>query len=271
MRKKIGIVTSEGGARCAYAAGAILALVEKYDLTEPYLVMGSSGSTGTLFYYISGQYQAIKNIWENLLSTRKFVSFFRFWRIMDIDYLIDHVLKKENKVSEDEIKFSPIKYDLADTNKRTGEFRYFHNGDDVDIFEALRASSAMPVAYNKSVLIEGAEYIDGSLSADLQQNILSAQSKGAEKIIAIDNADDSWWSIDLLELYANFFDKAVKKKVEEGIALKHKKYGDSVFLIKPEKLKIGTLDNRQSRLKQALAQGYEDTANNPHLMDFLAS
>src|SRR3990167_2695216 len=75
--KKIAIVASEGGMSCAYSVGAILALVEKFDLVNPYLVIGSSGSTGTFAYYVAGQYKSIRNIWENLLPSKKFISWLR--------------------------------------------------------------------------------------------------------------------------------------------------------------------------------------------------
>ncbi|MCX6800136.1 MAG: hypothetical protein NT091_03250 [Candidatus Falkowbacteria bacterium] len=54
IMKKIAIVGSEGGMSCAYFVGVVLALVEKFNLTDPHIVIGSSGSTGTLAYYVSG-------------------------------------------------------------------------------------------------------------------------------------------------------------------------------------------------------------------------
>ena len=78
--KKIAIVASEGGISCAYSVGAILALVEKFDLVNPYLVIGSSGCTSTFAYYVAGQYKSIRNIWENLLPSRLREDCLRSWR-----------------------------------------------------------------------------------------------------------------------------------------------------------------------------------------------
>src|SRR5258708_2202284 len=103
---KIAIVFSEGGMSCAYSVGVTLGLINKYKLTQPDIMIGSSGSTGILAYFVAGQYEAGRNIWENLLSTRKFISFFRLWRIMDIDYVIDEVFKKQEQLDVESIKKS---------------------------------------------------------------------------------------------------------------------------------------------------------------------
>src|SRR3990167_9725188 len=156
--KKIAIVASEGGMSCAYSVGAILALVEKFDLVNPYLVIGSSGSTGTFAYYVAGQYKSIRNIWENLLPSKKFISWLRLNRVMDIDFLIDDIFKKQDTLDVEKIKSSEIKFYISATNIETGEAEYFGNQSDIDIFEVLRASSAAPIVYNKLVEINGNKY-----------------------------------------------------------------------------------------------------------------
>ena len=77
--KKVAIVGYEGGVSCAYFVGVILALVEKFNLTHPYLVIGSSGSTGTLAYYVAGQYESIRKIFgKKFFFFKKYFFFFFF-------------------------------------------------------------------------------------------------------------------------------------------------------------------------------------------------
>jgi len=71
---------------CSYSVGSALALAKEYHLTTPDIVVAGSGSSGTMAYFVSEQYKSIRNIWENLLSTKNFVDLKRFWKIMDIDY-----------------------------------------------------------------------------------------------------------------------------------------------------------------------------------------
>ena len=110
IKSKIALITSEGGMSCSYSVGAIFGLMEKFNLIKPDIVIGSSGSTGTLAYYVAGQYNSIKNIWENLLSTDEFISFSRFKKIIDIDYLIDNIFKKQDKLDTDAIYQSKINF-----------------------------------------------------------------------------------------------------------------------------------------------------------------
>jgi len=45
VSSKIGIAASGGGMSCVYGAGTLLALGEIHGLQEPFVAVGSSGST----------------------------------------------------------------------------------------------------------------------------------------------------------------------------------------------------------------------------------
>jgi len=260
--KKIAIVASEGGISCAYSVGAILALVEKFDLVNPYLVIGSSGCTSTFAYYVAGQYKSIRNIWENLLPSKKFISHLRLNKIMDIDYLIDDIFKKQDPLNVEKIKSSTIKFYISATNIETGEPEYFGNQNNVDIFEALRASSAAPIVFNKLVNINGNKYIDGAIGAPLSVNIEKAKKEGAEIIIVIDNSNHSIVSDTLLKLYSLFRSKLFRNQVRNYS--NHKKYqnDEKVLVIKPSvKLPIGAWDNKQEHIIRTIQIGYNDVVN----------
>jgi predicted patatin/cPLA2 family phospholipase len=61
MQHKIAIIMSGGGMSCSYGAGALTALIEKYNII-PDIVVARSGSAGTGSYFVSKQYDSIKNI-----------------------------------------------------------------------------------------------------------------------------------------------------------------------------------------------------------------
>jgi predicted patatin/cPLA2 family phospholipase len=269
--KKIAIIGSEGGMSCAYFTGAILALVEKYSLTDPYIVIGSSGSTGTLAYYVSKQYKSIKNIWQNLLPSKKFVSFWRPKEIMDIDYLIDDIFKKQDILNTQAIKESKIKFFIAITNVHSRKIEYVNNKDNVDIFEALRASNAAPVAYNKWVRINHKEYVDGAIEAPLSVNIKKAQKEGAEIIIAFDNSHHDFAANALLKFYSFFVGKVFLRRVKSY--LRHTEYHNAdknVLIIKPSvKLPITVLDNKRKHIIKTMHIGHSDVMKNKELEELL--
>jgi len=186
LHKDLALVTSGGGMTCAYSVGSMLALKD-IGITTPAWAIGSSGSTGTLSYYVSGQYHCFRNIWEKLLSVKEFINFRRVIRIIDIDYLIDQVFKKLDPLDVEAVKKSPTELLIATTNYKTGLIRYFSNRENVDIFEALRASKAMPVVYGKKIVLDGEFYIDGALVGSIAVNMREALRRGAQKIIVIHN------------------------------------------------------------------------------------
>ncbi len=267
--EKLAIITSEGGMRCAYSVGVILALVEKYHLKKPDFVIGASGSTGTLSYFVSGQYKSIKNIWENLLSTEKFISAYRLEKVMDIDYLVDEVFRKEDPLNVAAVKSSSIELFIMLTDVESGKPVYFSQKE-VDIFEALRASSAMPVFFNKSVSINGRKYIDGAISFHLEDGVALAKKLGATKIIAINNRNRSL--ISRLSEWMYFLSQ--NKMIRQAMRRPRLDIKDdaSVFLIQPlSKLPVSTLDNNKKRLKQTIRIGYMDASRNTSLSKFLES
>ena len=103
MKNKTAIIMSGGGMTCSYGAGSILALAEKYNLEKPDIVIAGSGNAGTLAYFVAQQYDSIFNIWSNLLATKKFIDLGRILKIIDIDYLIDEVFKKQAPIDEERV------------------------------------------------------------------------------------------------------------------------------------------------------------------------
>ena len=45
--------------KCAYAGGALVALARELGITKPDIFVAASGSVGSMFYFLSGQYDAI--------------------------------------------------------------------------------------------------------------------------------------------------------------------------------------------------------------------
>ena len=125
MNNKTAIIMSGGGMSCSYGVGALLALVEKFNFKKPAIAIAGSGSSGTMSYFVAEQYDSIRNIWTNLLSTKKFINPFRITKIIDIDYLIDEVFKKQDALDEEKIYNSKITYLIPATNVDTGEIEYF--------------------------------------------------------------------------------------------------------------------------------------------------
>ncbi len=264
---------SGGGMKCSYGAGSLFAVAKEYNIKEPDIVIAGSGNAGTLAYFVSKQYDSIVNIWINLLATEKFINLRRITKIIDIDYLIDVVFKKQAVLDTGKIYRSKILFLIPATNVKTGHVDYFSNKNKDDIFESLRASKAIPIVYNKSIRIGEHRYCDSYISTSVKLNALKAIELGANKIIIIDNAPISILNRIIFFGWISLQNKAFKINYSKSLEMINNSNIPAdvrVFYLKPQKpLKISLLDNAQSSLEKAVQQGYEETCKNMAFRRFL--
>lgn len=277
MTDKLAIITSGGGTKCSFGVGVMLALAE-FGIQEPFILISCSGSAGTGSYYVAKQYDSIYNIWVNLISTKKMVNHSRFWRIIDIDYLIDEIFKKQDPLNSGAVYSSPINYLIPALNRQTGEIDYFSNRDGVDVFEAMRATKSMPIAFrlNPQVVINSSTYCDSILSSSAKTHLEKAVELGAQKILVVDNSVQSHsrdFEHRIFDLWISFQDQHFKEnyaKAERRARNYQPPKNVKFFSIRPKgPLKITTLDNNKNLLRASIQEGYNETSSNKELVEFL--
>jgi len=286
LRQKTCIVAEGGGLRASYGVGVVKALIEEFHITSVDIAIATSGSAGTLAYYVAQQFDSIINIWTNLLSTWRFLSLRNILLgnpILNIDYLIDVVFKQQDRLNVEVLKSQPTELFIPVTNYRTGEERYFSNHDDVDFFEVLRATKAAEISYGRPVEIAGQEYVDGALSVPI--GITKAIDAGATDIIVISpNPKGFIRSRSILErtitgIFARGFPEGLRQKIEShpetynsilDIIKKEMELNErNIVLIQPEsKIATGTLGNSRKNLMLTIEQGYADACRYEELNSF---
>lgn len=272
----VAIVASGGGMSCSYAAGAMVALAKELGYTAPDLLIAGSGSSGTFAYYASKQYENIARVWLDLLSTRKFINRFRLWKIIDVDYLIDVIFKVKNHIDVDAMLASPITLLIAAMDADTGDLVYFSDKEREDkreIFEFLRASKAMPVAFNKLVSIEGRRYCDSELSADLRAHVREAVRMGAKKIVAINNTVPRLASGLAMRAWMRFRSPALRSRYSEQmeeLAAFRLPAGIRLEILEPAfVVPTSTLTSNSKKVRETYEQGYQDMLGHKGIRDLL--
>lgn len=263
-----------GSARSVYTAGAIYALC-KMNIPRPDMIIAASGSAPTILCYVTGQYEIIKRVWLESLSTRKFVNFLRFWKIVDIDYLIDIVLKKENPLDFKKMRESDIEIYFPLANSRTGKIEYVSSRTQEDMWEVLRATVSVPVLTNlfsfKGKFIEGKFLSDSVPTSRYQLHIQKAIEEGAERVIVFDN----WHPRDTLSTY--FFSKLFAclrnsqfrenqlRYIKEIRAFVNPTNIDFIKISPREKLSMGRYEINNGTARKIFQRGYDDTLNSDKL------
>lgn len=184
---KTAIVMVGGGMRSGHGAGFLYALGTKLGITHPDMIVASSGNACNSLYFATGQYEFLKEAWTRALSSPKFISFARPWRIMDIDYLVDGIFRQQLPLNVEALRATSIEYYVPLTDAETGKTVYLGKEQASDPFALLRAAAAIPIAFGKAEPVAGRLYIDGEVGPVLQDHINFAIARGATRILAIDN------------------------------------------------------------------------------------
>lgn len=186
MRKeKTAIVTSGGGMKCAYAAGALVTLAQTLGFTEPDIFISASGSVGAMFYYLAKQYGDIEKVWLRYVPSPQIVRVFP--PRLRLDYVVDTILRRELPLDQAMLKATKTRWFVPVTDLETGHTDYISNDTWFDPYEVMRAAKAIPFLYGGAVHLGGRTYVDGDVSVNMAELIRKARHEGATKILVITN------------------------------------------------------------------------------------
>jgi predicted patatin/cPLA2 family phospholipase len=165
---KAALFAQGGGMRAVYSL-AVLARLEELGLTDRFdVVEGASAGAINGAYFVAGQAAAAVGLYASMARAKEFIRYARVHRILDVDFLIDTVLKREYPLHVDRYWNSAIEMRTIVTNAATAEeFIVTNRSRDIDVYELFRATAAIPVLYHKKIVVAGTEYIDGGVSRSL--------------------------------------------------------------------------------------------------------
>jgi predicted patatin/cPLA2 family phospholipase len=161
---RITALIVEGGAmRGAWAAG-VLAYLQERGRRQYDLVYAASSGACSAAYFVADMWEPGLAIWRELACNvvRK-SNFLRHKPIIDLAYLVDHVIRKRVPLSVEALQKAPTKFFIVLTDCHTGEPVYFHVCDD-RVFAALRATSSMALATRGFDYVDGQPYADGGVA-----------------------------------------------------------------------------------------------------------
>lgn len=226
----MALVVQGGGMRGVYSM-AVLSALEKLGFSEKFdYVVGSSSGAINGAYFIAKQAKKGVGIYTNELSVSDFISFLRFKKIVDIDFLIDLVVKNTIKLPVKYVNDAPTELEIVLTNIKTIEAEYLSTKNDTfDLYESLRATTALPVLYDKEVQILGKSYIDGGVSDYVPLN--RAIKKGYKKIVVVLTSEFKRRKNKVgLIRYLAFINK--KDNLKRALLQKNKYFNDVIDAIK---------------------------------------
>lgn len=163
-KKVFGLVLQGGGMRAVYSAGAIVPLIE-YGFTGTFEhVVGSSAGAINGTYFLGQDVDTMLTYTDDL-TNKNFVNLMRSDKKVDIDYLVDTVMKHKRPVSLTRLNNSTSKLHVVMTDASTGKKVVISDHNKfAEIYEEFRATAALPLLYDKPVSVAGKWFIDGGVS-----------------------------------------------------------------------------------------------------------
>jgi predicted patatin/cPLA2 family phospholipase len=162
-RRKTALIVEGGAMRGAWAAG-VLAFLHERGRRQYDLVYAASSGACSAAYFVANMWEPGLTIWRKLACNvvRK-SNFLRRTPIIDLAYLVDHVMRKHVPLSVEALKNAPTQFFIVLTDCHTGEPFYFRVCDD-RVFAALRATASMPLATRGFDFVDGQPYADGGVA-----------------------------------------------------------------------------------------------------------
>ena len=164
-----GLVLEGGAMRAGFAAGALMALMDK-KLADFDAAAAVSASVPTLAYFAAGQRKEMEKIWRDELTSPKLVCYQNIPAtslalsvkrpILNVDRLVYEIFQKRYPFNSPALLANKISCRFSATTVPEGK-QIFFNPTESDIYDVIRACLAVPGFYPAPVSINGSEYVDG--------------------------------------------------------------------------------------------------------------
>ena len=161
----------------------------------------------------------------------------------------------------EKLENSGTEYFVAVTESESGNVRYVTNTDHADIFELVRATSAIPFFFGKRVKLFGESYFDGGTGSTLQSDIDCAIDHGATRILLIDDSSGLASTRFEIFLFSLFTRRGLRKALERRYSDRRTYVvprGVSVITVRPRDLDISATTESPLLIAAAFEKGASD-------------
>jgi len=182
--RKLGMVIEGGGMRGVYSAGSLLALdiLGFRDVFDE--VYATSAGSINAAYFLSGQGKMGITIYFQDINNSRFINPLRFYKIVDVDYAFDHVISKVKPLDTKAIVEGEPRLFISLIDRRSAEgFSVAVDCVSSPVVDVLKASSALPVIYNRAIEVEGRLCVDGGMISAIP--LFEAVARGCTDILVL--------------------------------------------------------------------------------------
>jgi len=191
--RKLALVVEGGGMRGVLSAGSLLALdLLGFQPCFDEIYAASAGGVNAA-YFLSGQGLLGITIYFDSISNRRFFNPYRPTKIVDIEYVYDHIVPHVKSLDEAAIRSARARLYISVTDAHSGQNVLIDASASPDpICRILKASSALPVLYNRTVQLASGEFVDGGVTDAMP--VGAAVTRGCTDILVLSTRPRSYLS-----------------------------------------------------------------------------
>jgi predicted patatin/cPLA2 family phospholipase len=164
--RKLALLVEGGGMRGVCSAGGLVALDAmgfRYAFNQ---ISATSAGAMNVAYMLAGQAVFGIQIYYKEINNDKFINFWRLSKVVNIDYIFDKVVTQVRPLDTAKVLEAPCDFLIAVLDKDTAESEVLRTRDyPHEVLSLLKATTALPVVYNRSVAIGSRHFIDGGLGS----------------------------------------------------------------------------------------------------------
>lgn len=163
--RRLALIVEGGGMRGVLSAGSLYALdlLGCHNVFDAVFAASAGGVNAA--YFLSGQGGLGISVYFDDISSLRFANPLRFWKIIDVDYVYDHIVPNVKTLNEEAIRTGRTDLFLGVTDVESGKNTSVNvKTSPHSVARILKASSAIPVLYNRTVRLGERRYVDGGLS-----------------------------------------------------------------------------------------------------------
>lgn len=159
--RKLALVIEGGGMRSVYSGAGAVALAQ-LGLSDVFdEVYATSAGVMNASYFLTNQPQLGMSVYFENCTQRSFFNPWRFWKVLNVDYIIDEVAAVEKRLDTVSLASARSHLLVSACNRQTGEVVLIDTRTtQTPLLQVLKAAMAIPVFYNRAVEIDGHHYID---------------------------------------------------------------------------------------------------------------
>ena len=156
------LVIQGGTLRSVASCGAAAAL-NYLGLTNAFdKVYASSSGAINGAYFLTQQAALGVTVYLEDVNSLRFLNFLRFGNRLDLDFLLGDIAQREKRHNLVDLVNHPTELKILTANLNTSQSVWFSSQDRaIDVYQALKASMALPVLYGRGVPIGRHSYVDG--------------------------------------------------------------------------------------------------------------